>query len=89
MKKEVLLSSLAKRQYRKLKKKTRIRIKEALNDLASGEDKKFDIKRLQGVDKREPLYRLRVGNYRIIYRPEEDVIKVIRVIPRGKGYDWL
>lgn len=89
MTKEVVLSSSAKRQYGKLPAQTRARVKLALQALANDEDARLDIKRLHGVDGREPLYRLRVGDYRIIFKPDDGLIRVIRIIPRGKGYDWL
>jgi len=48
-----------------------------------------DIKKLKGTKKRDELYRLRVGDYRVIYAVEESTIYVLEVIPREKGYDWL
>jgi len=89
MKKEILLSTPVQKQFSKLTSPFRKDIKEALKDLASGKDRKLDIKKLKGVDKREPLYRLRVGKYRVVYKPEKKVIKVIRIILRKEGYDWL
>ena len=89
MNKEVLLSTPAQKQYRKLKSAFKRDIKEALKNLASGNDKNLDIKKLKGVDKREPLYRLRVGKYRVVFTQEKKVIKVIRIILRKEGYDWL
>ena len=89
MKKDVLLSSLAQKQYEKIPTKQRAEIKKKLNAFAAGSKKKWDIKKLKGIDKREPLYRLRIGNWRIFYSPERKVIKVIRIEPRDKGYDWL
>ena len=51
--------------------------------------KRLDIKKLKGTGDREDLYRLRVGDYRITYYPEPDVIKIIRIDHRGKGFGWL
>jgi mRNA interferase RelE/StbE len=48
-----------------------------------------DIKKLKGTKKREDLYRLRVGDYRIIYAGEANIIFILEIIPREKGYDWL
>ena len=48
-----------------------------------------DIKKLKGTKKRGELYRLRIGNYRVIYAVEESTIYVLEIIPREKGYDWL
>jgi mRNA-degrading endonuclease RelE of RelBE toxin-antitoxin system len=46
-----------------------------------------DIKRLTNVD--PPQWRLRVGDIRVrfAYLKEDDVILVLRVLPRGKAYD--
>jgi mRNA interferase RelE/StbE len=88
MSKDVLLSSRAQKEFKKLPKDVKKRIRKALYTLAD-ETKRLDIIKLKGVDGREDLFRLRVGNYRITYYPEEDVIKVIRIEHRGKGYGWL
>lgn len=84
----VLLSSRAQKEFKNLAGKIQNRIREALKNLASS-SKRLDIKKLKGVDGREDLYRLRVGDYRIIYYPEGKVIKVIRIEHRSKGYGWL
>ena len=44
-----------------------------------------DVKRIQGK-KEPPLYRLRVGDYRVIFCIEEDIITVLRVDNRGDIY---
>ena len=48
-----------------------------------------DIKKLKGTKKRVDLYRLRVGDYRVIYTLENNTIFVLEIITREKGYDWL
>lgn len=55
----------------------------ALDKLASSDE--GDIKRL--VDVRPPEWRLRVGEIRVRYAyiEEDDVILVLRVLPRGKA----
>jgi mRNA-degrading endonuclease RelE of RelBE toxin-antitoxin system len=50
---------------------------------------RLDVKRLKGVGGREDLFRLRVGDYRIIFFEDEESVKVTQIIQRGKGYDWL
>ncbi|MCD6146431.1 MAG: type II toxin-antitoxin system RelE/ParE family toxin [Thermoplasmata archaeon] len=44
---------------------------------------------LKGLKGREDLYRLRVGDYRIIYYEDDECIKVTQIIHRSRGYDWL
>jgi len=88
MTKPVLLSTRAQKEFKKLPNNVQKRIKKSLNNLGSGL-KRLDIKKLKGTDDKDDLYRLRVGDYRITYLPEPDVIKVIRIDHRGKGYSWL
>jgi len=87
MPKEVLLSTPARKQFEKLDRSVRDRIRKALRKLASAGG--GDIRRLHGVRGRETLLRLRVGDYRIVYRDDRDAIRVTQIFHRGKGYDWL
>ena len=48
-----------------------------------------DIKKLKGTKKRDDLYRLRVGDYRVIYAVEENTVLVLEIILRERGYNWL
>ena len=69
--------------------KTQKRIKDALYRL--GEDPmrrrpKADIKKISGTKGRQDLYRLRVGEYRIIYGIEDKTILVTDIFRRGRGY---
>ena len=68
-----------------LERKNRIRILEKIALLAKGRDKELDIKKLRGI---ENCYRLRSGNYRILYekRREELVIILISVRHRKESY---
>lgn len=87
MRYSVLVSETFKRQFHKLDKKLRARIKKGLKELEEEPVKSrsgADIKRIKGT---KPLkYRLRVGDYRIVYRIEGNIVKVIEVFPRGRGY---
>lgn len=61
-------------------KPTTRRLIEAINKIPQG-----DIKRLQG-EKHLPLYRLRVGKYRVIYNIEPDGILIVKIDSRGDVY---
>ena len=87
MSKDILLSTPARKQYDSLDGTVRERIKKALRRLA--DTGAGDVKRLMGVKGREILLRLRVGDYRIVFKDETDAIRVIQIFHRGKGYDWL
>jgi mRNA-degrading endonuclease RelE of RelBE toxin-antitoxin system len=43
-----------------------------------------EVKRLQGVD--PPEGRLRVGGIRAIFQQDPEIIRVLRVLPRGRAY---
>lgn len=86
---DIQLSTKAQKEFKKLPKNVKNRIRTALVKLAGDETKRLDIKKLKGVEGREDLYRLRVGDYRITYFPEKKTIKVIHIIHRSKGYNWL
>jgi len=75
-----------------LNTETKERLKSGIKCLETGPFKSrthADIKKLKGTKKREDLYRLRVGDYRVIYSVEGDIIFVLEIIPREKGYGWL
>jgi len=57
-----------------------LRLYNEINKLPLG-----DVKRLRGK-KEPPFYRLRIGNYRVIFYMEQDVITVLRIDSRGDIY---
>lgn len=64
-------------------------IKSALQLLANKKAAKgLDVKRLLGTFKK-PLWRLRVGAWRVVFYEDGDALYVVRVFPRSQGYDWL
>lgn len=60
--------------------KTRKRLIESIDNIPQG-----DIKKMQG-EKHPPVYRLRVGKYRIIYHIEGENIIIARIDTRGDIY---
>jgi len=75
----------------KLDEKTASRMKIALSELANDpftSRAKADIKKLHGFEK-NPLYRMRIGDYRAVYFVIDSIVKVTDVILRNKGYDWI
>ena len=83
----VVVSSTFARQFRKLPAPEKERIRSALKKL--GIDPYHartgaDIKSLSGTN--PPKYRLRVGNYRIIFAIGNTEVKAIEVFIRGRGY---
>ena len=87
MKYTILVSKTFQKQFHSLENNVQERIISALKTL---EDDPFhscsgtDIKKLSHTEPTK--YRLRVGNYRIIYTVEEKTIKVIEVFKRERRY---
>lgn len=80
------LSKAASNYFRKLDAPTKKRIQKTLRELAEDPTTSFlSIKKLVG---RTEEYRLRVGNYRIIYEVRNNilVIHIIAIGPRGDVY---
>ena len=50
---------------------------------------KFDIKKLIGIKDNIELYRLRVGNYKIIYEISENTIWISEIVKRSSAYKFL
>jgi len=87
MKYQVLLSDTFRKQYFNLKKEEQKRVKTALYELEKDPydpRPSADIKPLTATNPKK--YRLRVGDFRIIYFIEADFVKVIEIFRRGKGY---
>jgi mRNA interferase RelE/StbE len=78
----------AEKQYLSLDKKTRQRIKSALKDLENHETL-FSHPHLRPLTgKLKGDYRLRVGNWRVLFTPEKEkkVLYVYAILPRGDAY---
>jgi len=84
---DVRLSKKAAKKLKQLDDNTRERIKDKLKNFAN-EPFSHDVKKLIGSQD-PPLYRLRVGDYRIIFWIDwnKQTIFVEQVIHRSEGYD--
>jgi mRNA interferase RelE/StbE len=78
----------AEKQYLKLDKKVRKRIKESLALLENSENpfKSTNIKSLTGELKGD--YRIRIGKWRILFTPDKKMKKlyIYAILPRGDAY---
>jgi mRNA interferase RelE/StbE len=85
---KIEIKPTAEKSYTKLDKKTRARIKEALLKLEESNNPLFheNVKALTGELKGD--YRLRVGDYRILFTPDRQrkVIYVYAILPRASAY---
>jgi len=81
----LLIRSQAKKKLQSLPRVDRFRIAEKLEQLGRDPDNSsLDIKKLEG----EPYFRLRVGNWRVIFE-RHDVVRIItieKIKPRGDAY---
>jgi len=77
----VKLSKEATKQYKKINEPLKSRLKKALFELAA-EPPKGDIKKLSGCE----VYRLRIGDYRLIFHIENDTIVITHILTRGHSY---
>lgn len=73
----IIYSKGAKKYLCRQNKDTQKRIIEAIEKIPNG-----DIKRLKGTQG----YRLRVGNIRLIYFKEDNIINIIDIKNRGQAY---
>jgi mRNA interferase RelE/StbE len=84
---DLIYSATFRQRFRKLPIEIQERIRSTLAELKidpltrrSG----MAIRRLAGFDPKK--WRVRVGDYRIVYQVEGNIIMVIEVFPRGRGY---
>jgi mRNA interferase RelE/StbE len=79
--KRIVFSPTARKQFLNLDKQVQIRIKTGIQKLAIVPPQ-GDISKLKG---REDQYRLRIGDWRIIFRLT-DIVEIITILPRGQAY---
>ncbi|SNX60397.1 mRNA interferase RelE/StbE [Nitrosomonas ureae] len=81
----LLIRSQAKKKLQSLPRTDRFRIAEKLEQLGRNpDDSTLDIKKLEG----EPYFRLRVGNWRVIFE-RHDAVRIIaieKIKPREDAY---
>jgi mRNA interferase RelE/StbE len=85
MKYQLFIKKQAQKTLKSLSRPDRNRIAEKIMHLGRNPDNpSLDIKRLIG----EPYYRLRVGDWRIIFDRDDDVkiIAIEKIKPRGGAY---
>lgn len=81
---EVLVSETARKQLEALDKGTRARIKRALRNI---DPSRSTVKRLKGP--KRDYFRLRVGEYRVMFTVEGKRVLVVRILHRRVAYHWV
>ncbi len=92
MSRQVVVERTVQDQLRRLAPQTKKKIKRALSSLAeipAPPDRTSNVKRLDAPDQGEPVYRLRIGDYRGVFVVRSTEVRVVRVFHREEGYDWL
>lgn len=74
----IVFEKEAAKHISKMDKTSKTRIKQAIDKLPAG-----DVKKLQGMVND---YRLRVGDLRVLFSVENDIIIIKDVLPRGQAY---
>lgn len=85
MAREVVLSDQAEAVIRKLPRNLQRQIIAKTEALAT-EPRPAGVKKLVG---HQDLWRVRSGDYRIVYSIHDAVVLIVRVAPRGKAYRRL
>ncbi|MEE9507281.1 MAG: type II toxin-antitoxin system RelE/ParE family toxin [Thermoplasmata archaeon] len=81
---EVLVSQTVRKQLEALDKGTRARIKRALRNI---DPSRSTVKRLKGP--KRDYFRLRVGEYRVVFTVEGKRVLVVRILHRRVAYHWV
>ena len=79
---EVRFTKEATKYVNKLDKFAKLRLQKAFDKL-SAEPPQGEIRPLQGE---ENIYRLRVGNLRVLFTIKDDIMLVNKIAPRGEVY---
>jgi len=84
--KQITYSKDALRTLQKMQPPIAKRIREKISLYASAPGSLTNnVITLQGID--PVAYRLRVGDWRVIFTDDGEVVAIIRVAPRGSAYD--
>ena len=78
---KIIWDTKAKKDFKKLEKIIAIRIYKKINSLKENFNS-VDIKRLQNSD----LFRLRVGDYRVLFEIEKNIIIILKISNRKNIY---
>ena len=75
---KISYSKTAAKSIRSLDRRVKERVKAGIEKIPEG-----DICKIQGYSR---LYRLRIGDYRVLFEMTDDEIYIDDVLPRGRAY---
>jgi mRNA interferase RelE/StbE len=84
----IRVSSIAEKYFKRLDKKLQRKIKEKLRALSRQQNRLENVQVRALTGELKGFYRLRIGDYRIIFAllEEEKVIAVVNILPRADAY---
>lgn len=82
MLRRVVFSDEARAEVRTIDRTTALRLLKALTRFL--ETDSGDVKQLEGYE--PPMYRLRIGDWRLLFRRRGDAVQVVRVRNRSEAY---
>ena len=86
---DVFLHESAEKFLNEIDKSIQKNIKSDIKKLAEEPySRQLDTKKLKGLKGKPDLFRLRVGEYRIIYFIQDDKIWITEIMKREKGYNF-
>ena len=80
---QILFSRRAKKDLLGFPQELRIRIELALKQYAENPDQRHDVVKIQDSPRKNPRYRLRIGEYRATFFIHHDIL-IIEIITIGK-----
>jgi len=80
---QILFSQRAKKDLLGFPQELRIRIELALKELAENTDQRHDVVKIKDSPRKNPRYRLRIGEYRATFFIHHDIL-IIEIITIGK-----
>jgi len=85
----VIFTSRAERAFTSLPQAARIRIAIALEKYADNPFHRHDVKKVKGCPAEKPRYRIRIGEYRAIFRIIQDrMIICVVAVGRKKNFEY-
>ncbi len=84
----IRITPSAEKQYLKLDKKTRLRIKNALLELKEEKNPLFHVNVRPLAGKLKGDYRIRIGDWRALFTPDRETktLHIYAILPRGGAY---
>lgn len=83
---------LAARPLRELSPATKRAMRDALRRLSedpTGAESRLEVRELQVKAAGDPVFRLRVGDWRAVYRVRGAEVQVLKIFHRREDYGWL